>query len=910
MKGLFTKAVTAVLAASLLLTTVPTENVFAKPKQKKIELGAIKMPTSGIAEYKAPDPAKKLTKKEADEKNKLMAEYKKGRTILKNDADFYYYYSILDPTAKEIYDVIYDVACDPVDPGNIGLMITDIDPNSIEFEEALGRAYRAICFDHPELFWLYSGMADIYQSWTQEPGSGVYYFYLQMAQPFEEFEDMETKFNEAAEEFLKDIDKDASDYEIIREVHDKLINLVNYNDPVEASNDRNSDLAHTAYGSLVEDSLGNKNYPVCDGYTLALEYLLQQCGIDVAFIGGVVYPDSSRPGGHAWNVVRIGNAWYEVDSTWDDFGNQLDNIDDKATYDFYLSVLQEEEYKEIYEHPYFMISTDKICHFNPGNDYDYIFPDGSSWAFFEESERVRLGEDGYDFAGYYDADIDLIRQAPVAEGDYDDAVHSDKTSKDDTKTDNRKKFEDIDPNDYEIGESGLPVYVVESFVEKVLKEETMVEVPEDWGNNDTGRSRTSYSPVNDSGAISPLAGTLTLSYFDQETMDAEAAFDEYQKNLASMSIIHNLTSEEYEEFDAPARKINYIMNIGANVFACTSVCFSYEGTIYVIEILQGNQSIFDFLPMYEGIVESTNLGDMKADKKSNDSKKETVKEDDNKKEEKITETVKEESKEDIEEIKEEIKDEPDETEEVKEEKKDKKDKKEKKNIKDKNKEEKQEEEIVEAEEEIEDETEDDNDVIEDGFESIGDFVFKLNGHIYEFPTQISDIDEDDLPLDYTLVIPYDFESDDDLIDGKWTEIINTQYLYFDDSLYMEMAGITNLEGEDADITDCVLTALVDTQGNNVEIELPGGVKVGAKEKKILKGFPKFKKMEMDGVAKFVKNDLLYACNVRDDGCNGYVIIKNNAPFYSAVSIICEDGIIKEISYECLGKERAKGVFLD
>lgn len=41
--------------------------------------------------------------------------------------------------------------------GNIGLMMTDIDPTGQDYYYDLTMAYRALCFDHPELFWLYAG---------------------------------------------------------------------------------------------------------------------------------------------------------------------------------------------------------------------------------------------------------------------------------------------------------------------------------------------------------------------------------------------------------------------------------------------------------------------------------------------------------------------------------------------------------------------------------------------------------------------------------------------------------------------------------------------------------------------------------------------------------------------------------
>ena len=139
--------------------------------------------------------------------------------------------------------------------------------------------------------------------------------------------------------------------------------------------------------------------------------------------------------------------------------------------------------------------------------------------------------------------------------------------------------------------------------------------------------------------------------------------------------------------------------------------------------------------------------------------------------------------------------------------------------------------------------------------------------------------------------------------------VNTQYYYFENALHKEMAGVTNMIGYLAYASECVMTALIDTEGTNVDIVLPGGVRVGGQESDIYGAFPEFRGRALDGLAGFRGNELLYACNVRDDGCHGYVLIRNDAPFYSAVSIICDGGVIREISYECLGSERARGVFL-
>ena len=191
---------------------------------------------------------------------------------------------------------------------------------------------------------------------------------------------------------------------------------------------------------------------------------------------------------------------------------------------------------------------------------------------------------------------------------------------------------------------------------------------------------------------------------------------------------------------------------------------------------------------------------------------------------------------------------------------------------------------------------------------ISSFQYELNGHTYQFPTPMSEIAPEDIQLDRQIRLPYDISSDADMESGSWTEIINTQYFYFENSLYKEMTGITNMTGYDTVLSEGILTALIDTNGTYLNVVLPGNVHVGSSEADILKGFPAFAGKQLDGVATFVGNDYLYACNVRDDGCNGYAIVRNDDPFYSAVTIICENSVIKEISFECIGAERAKGVF--
>lgn len=404
----------------LCMLTAAILGSFTSPAAQEETLsGTVTFPTGDMAVHKPSKPMELLSSADAQKLNDQMAGYTpQQETLLINNAPSYYYYEHIGPIAKEIYDVMYGVAKDPVSEGNIGLMMTDMDPNGEDFYREFNVAYRAVCFDHPELFWLYSGEeAEMVYSSEAINQNGFYFVYIRMLEPFLNFEKQMTAFNQAASEFLADIDTGISEYETIRQVHDKLIDLVNYNDPVAnaVSFGNGQDLAHTAYGALVADSSGNPNYAVCDGYTLALEYLLQQCGIDTVFIGGMAGADLDSVGGHAWNIIKMDGVWYETDATWNDSESMLDDLVPGTTdYNYIKEALDDPDYREKVDHFMFLISTEEIEHFVPGDEYTYVTQDQMyEISLVGESVRYRMEEDG---SGNVDPSI--IALAPVAMQSY------------------------------------------------------------------------------------------------------------------------------------------------------------------------------------------------------------------------------------------------------------------------------------------------------------------------------------------------------------------------------------------------------------------------------------------------------------------------------------------------------------
>ena len=425
-------------------------------------------------------------------------------------------------------------------------------------------------------------------------------------------------------------------------------------------------------------------------------------------------------------------------------------------------------------------------------------------------------------------------------------------------------FPDLNALQGTVFDAGIPDFQMPELTQTQIPESVLVDVPGDWGNNEaSGRSLISYSPVNGSGAISPKAGTLTISYFAMESEDPASAFFSYEKSISDMSVTSDMQSEDLSSASLPAKKLNFQMNVGANQFACETVCFIYEDTVYAFELMQGQLSAYNYFPVFNQVVQSAEIAGESA----------------------VIEAPAETEAPEVPEV-------PAETEAPA-----------------------VPETSVETEAPAVPETSAETEApavpetpVVTGGEDISSFRYELNGHSYQFPTPMGEIDPSDIQLDRQLELPYDICSDADMESGSWTEIINTQYFYFENSLYKEMTGITNMTGYDTVLSEGILTALIDTNGTYLDVVLPGDVHVGGAESDILRGFPAFAGKEMDGVATFAGNDYLYACNVRDDGCNGYAIVRNDAPFYSAVTIICENSLIKEISFECIGSERAKGVF--
>ncbi len=87
------------------------------------------------------------------------------------------------------------------------------------------------------------------------------------------------------------------------------------------SNGSTSTVAGDMRGAFLEknDAKGGYYYIVCEGYARAMVHLLHRYGYKAAYIvGAAATGENGELGLHAWHRVFVNNAWYNMDSTWDD----------------------------------------------------------------------------------------------------------------------------------------------------------------------------------------------------------------------------------------------------------------------------------------------------------------------------------------------------------------------------------------------------------------------------------------------------------------------------------------------------------------------------------------------------------------------------------------------------------------
>ena len=166
-----------------------------------------------------------------------------------------------------------------------------------------------------ELYWdlLYDAMKCDESSTGQDGDALIYGFagcrlsysskagYIQYTMSYHSDAEQEAKLTAAVAEAMTTLQLNGlSEAKKIIKIHDYICNHVDY------AYNSTEEQVYTAYGALCTGKA------VCQGYAVLFYRLCREAGLSVRIISG-----TGNGGAHAWNIVRIGSKYYNVDCTWD-----------------------------------------------------------------------------------------------------------------------------------------------------------------------------------------------------------------------------------------------------------------------------------------------------------------------------------------------------------------------------------------------------------------------------------------------------------------------------------------------------------------------------------------------------------------------------------------------------------------
>ena len=262
--------------------------------------------------------------------------------VTQNSASNKYFYNQLDEYGKIIYDG-FDQNKENMKSGTYtidfdtrfnDLLNTPGGENTLNI--AFQSAWNAYTYDNADIFYidvekltLTTRTTTIGNSSTHrvELSSGSNSTYLKDHFVSREVIDGKVRLLEAMREEIGRQLQGYSQYEQVREVHNWLINNIEYDVNLEAQE------PYSIVGALTEGKA------VCEGYARSFKYILDELNIPCVLVSGTGTNSNGETESHAWNYVQLNGNWYAVDVTWDDpviVGNGNTELDDETRYRHFL----------------------------------------------------------------------------------------------------------------------------------------------------------------------------------------------------------------------------------------------------------------------------------------------------------------------------------------------------------------------------------------------------------------------------------------------------------------------------------------------------------------------------------------------------------------------------------------------
>lgn len=256
----------------------------------------VRMPVTGTNDGDIENAGK--VKKKAKKKNKRVTP--QGTKLRDVENLNHYAYSLLNDAEKELYNDILDAVMNFAEEITVAQENIDV--------ETVHKAVRYIHSDHPEIFWFNFGDTVYFNKETNIVEKISFKYSLTPA----ERDARQEKIDAETSRFLSEINDSMNDYEVALKVYENIIKLVDY-DTIGLEKQEKKKLTpetpddlRSIYGVFVEKKA------VCAGYSKAMQYLMQLCGIECLYVTSQT---------HAWNIIKLEGDYYHLDVTWGDGSN-------------------------------------------------------------------------------------------------------------------------------------------------------------------------------------------------------------------------------------------------------------------------------------------------------------------------------------------------------------------------------------------------------------------------------------------------------------------------------------------------------------------------------------------------------------------------------------------------------------
>lgn len=274
---------------------------------------------------------------------------------------FEYHYSFLTNDEKKVYRTMVETFNNLETDNNIVTLDDD----------AMKRVAEAVRYDHPEIFYVEQIGYTHYTLGGEIQRTALNVTYSDTDDVIRSKQGL---IDAKVRSILSGIGSGADDYEKTKYVYETVINMTDYDtNAVENQN-------------IVSVLLNGRS--VCAGYTRTVQYLLNQMGVETAFVEGV---DLIKGEAHAWNLVKVNGQYYYIDATWGDtsYRNAKGSSVDGGINYGYLNITSEELLRN------HAIKSELIMPECRSNEDNYYVREGLYFYTYDENLVRQLFEKAY-----------------------------------------------------------------------------------------------------------------------------------------------------------------------------------------------------------------------------------------------------------------------------------------------------------------------------------------------------------------------------------------------------------------------------------------------------------------------------------------------------------------------------------